>query len=212
MGKINEYDGSKEEWPQYVERLNHFFVANGITDAGKKKSVILSGIGPATYALARNLVAPEKPGDKSYDDLVALLTTHFNPTPSGTVQRFKIHSRFWKSGKTVATFVSELRSLSKFCNFGATLEEMWRDRLVCGISDDHIQRRLLAERTLTFTKALEIAQGLETAAKNVRELTKGASHEASQATVQEVHRVSPRRSWRNPACSSSSKTTIKYFW
>ena len=59
---------------------------------------------------------------------------------------------------------------------------------MCGISDVQIQWRLLAERTLTFTQALEIAQGLETAAKNMRELTKGASHEASQATVQEVHR------------------------
>ena len=40
---------------------------------------------------------------------------------------------------------------------------------MCGVSDVQIQRRLLAERTLTFTKALEIAQGLETAAKNMRE-------------------------------------------
>ena len=74
------------------------------------------------------------------------------------------------------------------------LEGMLRDRLVCGVSDIQIQWKLLAERTLTFTKALEISQGLETAAKNMRELTKGASHEASQATVQEVHRVSPCRS------------------
>ena len=95
--------------------------------------------------------------------------------------------RFRKSGETVATFVSELHSLAKFCNFGAMLEDMLSDRLVCGISDVQIQRRLLAERALTFTKALEIAQGLETAAKNMRELTKGMSHEASQATVQEVH-------------------------
>ena len=107
------------KWPQYIERLNHFFVANGITDADKKKSAFLAGVGPATYALARNLVAPEKPGDKSYDDLVALLMTHFNPTPSETVQRFKFHSRFRKSGETVATFVSELSSLEKFCNLGA---------------------------------------------------------------------------------------------
>ena len=32
---------------------------------------------------------------------------------------------------------------------------------MCGVSDVQIQRRLLVERTLTFTKALEIAQGLE---------------------------------------------------
>ena len=57
------------------------------------------------------------------------------------------------------------------------------------ISDLEIQQRLFAERTLTFTKALEIAQGLETADKNMRELTKGVSHEASQATL--MHQVSP---------------------
>ena len=76
LGKIDEYNGSKEEWHQYIEGLNNFFVANGITDADKKKSVFLAGVSPATYALSRNPVAPEKWGDKSYDDLVALLMTH----------------------------------------------------------------------------------------------------------------------------------------
>ena len=44
------------------------------------------------------------------------------------------------------------------------------DRLVCGINDDAIQRRLLSEQNLTFDKALTTAQGLEAAAKNLHEL------------------------------------------
>ena len=48
LGKIEEYDGSKEEWPQYVERMDHFFAANGIDDVSKKKSTFLAVIGPAT--------------------------------------------------------------------------------------------------------------------------------------------------------------------
>ena len=130
LGKIDEFDGSKEEWPQYSERVDHFFAANGIDDADKKKSAFLAMIGPVTYALLRNLVSPDKPGDKSYDELVSLLQEHYNPTPSETVQRSRFHSRFRKQGDTVATFVSELRSLAKFCNFGATL-----DRIVCGINE-----------------------------------------------------------------------------
>ena len=39
---------------------------------------------------------------------------------------------------------------------------------------------------LQIYNGLEIAQGLETAAKNMRELTKRACHEVFQATVQEV--------------------------
>ena len=45
----------------------------------------------------------------------------------------------------MAKFVSELRLLAEFCNYEATFDDMLRDRLVCGIHDDHIQRRLLAE-------------------------------------------------------------------
>ena len=52
---------------------------------------------------------------------------------------------------------------------GDSLENMLRDRLVVGIDNKAIQRQLLSETTLTFMKALELAQGLEAAAKNARE-------------------------------------------
>ena len=38
----------------------------------------------------------------------------------------------------MATFLSELRSIAEYCNFGDTLETMLRDRLISGINDDHI--------------------------------------------------------------------------
>ena len=42
----------------------------------------------------------------------------------------------------------ELRRLSVTCDFENNLDSSLRDRLVCGIKDDGIQRRLLAEKTL----------------------------------------------------------------
>ena len=47
---------------------------------------------------------------------------------------------------------------------------MLRDRRVCGINDSAIQRRLLAEDKLSFTKAMEISQGMEASTKNVQTL------------------------------------------
>jgi len=48
---------------------------------------------------------------------------------------------------------------------------MLRDRIVCGINNGKIQQRLLAEKTLTLAKTIELAQGMETAAKNAKELS-----------------------------------------
>ena len=84
----------------------------------------------------------------------------------------------------MAVFVAELRALAQTCNFGDTLEVMLRDRLVCGMDEDFIQRRLLAEPNLTYKKALELALGLETAAKNARELQATAA--SGQAVVHKL--------------------------
>ena len=122
-------------------------------------------------------------------ELVDVLTKHYSPPPSEIVQRFKFHSRFRQPGETVASFVSEMRLLSEFCNFGVTLDSMLRNCLVCSIQDDQIQKRLLAELKLTFPRAMELAQSLEAAAKNVRELH--SSQQAVALSPKEIHQVAP---------------------
>lgn len=48
------------------------------------------------------------------------------------------------------------------------------DRLVCGILQESIQKRLLSEADLTFKRAVEIAVAVETAARDAVELRSGA--------------------------------------
>ena len=75
-----------------------------------------------------------------------------------------------QSSENVAMFISELRQLATKCDFGNSLEEMLRDRIVIGVNDPNIQRRLLAEPNLTLKKATEIAQALETADRGAADL------------------------------------------
>ena len=139
IGQIGEFDCKREEWPQYAERLDHFLAANSITEEDKKRSILLTVIGPETYKLLRSLSHPAKPGEKTYADLVARLTAHFKPTPSETVQCYKFQMRSRAQGESVAEFVADLRSIAEFCNYGDTLDEMLRDQIVLGINNPKIQ-------------------------------------------------------------------------
>ena len=130
----------------------------------------MSVVGADTYQLIRSLIAPEKPKEKTFEQLVKLVQEHHQPTPSAIVQRYKFNSRIQSTGESVATFVAELRRLAEHCQFGQTLDDMLRDRLVCGITDGRVQRRLLAEPELTLKKALELAQAQETAEKGAQQL------------------------------------------
>ena len=173
LGEIGPFDQSVEEWPSYVERLEEYFEANGITgdgNAAKRRAVLISVVGPKSYTLLRNLVAPTKPKEKTFEELVAALTEHYSPRPSEVMQRYRFNTRSRQPGESVADYVAELRRLAEFCEFCTTLDKMLRDRLVCGVNDESIQKKLLVEKNLTFARALLLAQGTEEAAKNLREM------------------------------------------
>ena len=139
-------------------------------DAGKPRAVLFSVVGAAMYKLIKNLLAPTKPTEASFKDIVKLLTEHYQPKLSRVVPRYLFNSRIRKQGESVATCVAEFKCLSEHCEFAGTLNDMLYDRIVCGINDSHIQRRLLVELDLTYKKAYELALALETADKSAQDL------------------------------------------
>ena len=144
-GSVGEYVEGEEEWSLYLEKLEHFFLANSVSEKGQRQAIFLSTIGPKTYKLLTTLVAPRKPAELKYELLTATLEKHFCPQPPLAVWRFKFHTRQWQIGESVAAYVAELRSLARYCECKDSLEDMLRDRLVCSVNHAHIQIRLLGE-------------------------------------------------------------------
>ena len=167
IGQIQEFQPDNENFSSYIERVQLFFTANDIAE-DKKIAVLLSMVGSKNYSLLRSLVAPRTPKDLSFDELVSTLRQHFEPKPVIIAEWFHFHRRSQAVGESIADYLAELRRLTVYCEFGAFLEQALRDRLVCGIHSEGIQKRLLAEADLTLATAVKIAQGMETAENNSR--------------------------------------------
>ena len=126
-------------------------------------------------------MTPNKPNDKTFDELIEVLRKHYSPKPNIIVCRFRFNTSVRNKGESVASYVARLQQLSEHCTFGTELNDMLRDRLVCGINHVPIQKRLFAESNLTFKKAFEIAQAMESVEKNAEDLQReGACAAASQ--------------------------------
>ena len=117
-----------------------------------------------------SLVAPKKVTECSYSAIVENVKVHHSPRPFAIVQCFKFSMRQRQKGESVSDYVAALWKLTEFCKLGETLDDMLRNRLVCGINDGRILHRLLAECKLTFEKALEIAQAMEFADRDAKDL------------------------------------------
>ena len=163
IGSVKEFNDEAESWIEYMEQVEHFFIANEITDEGKKKSVLLSSCGAKTYRLFRNLLAPVKPGDSSWETLTRVMKEHHHPKPSIISERFKFNKRDRKPGESVPNYLAELRKLAEHCEFENVLDDMLRDRLVCGIQDVKMQEKLLSVEGLTLDRAFKITSSMERA-------------------------------------------------
>ncbi|XP_039629428.1 uncharacterized protein LOC120541637 [Polypterus senegalus] len=169
LGHMDDFDENVEQWTTYIERFETFALANDIGE-DKLVPVLLTVIGRTTYGLLRSLLAPEKPRDKTFDQIKAVLQQHFSPKPLVITERFRFHKRNQAEGESVSQYVAVLKKLSEHCEFGAYLEEALRDRFVCGLNNEAIQKRLLTEVALTYKKAVEIAISMEMVARESQQL------------------------------------------
>ncbi|XP_043243629.1 uncharacterized protein K02A2.6-like isoform X2 [Amphibalanus amphitrite] len=181
LGKIEEFHQGQDNWEEYAERLDQFFVANDIQDDAKKRAILLSSMGARTYGTVRSLLSPKKTNEVTYVMIVETLSKQFCPPTSVTVARYRFFSCCRVQSESVQEFVARLRQLSRDCKFESFLDQMIRDRLVCGVNSDPIQRRLLAEAELTLPQAIKIAVATETAGQNLQELA-GAGQPVVSAT------------------------------
>ena len=153
-GHLDKFDvHGKESFPNYLERLEFYFMANDIEQDNKKKSIFLSS---ETFKLInKDLCMPEKPGDKTFHRICELIKEHLNPEPNVIVERLRFYTRGRRKNESVAEYVAELRHLSTHCNFGGVLNDNPRDRIVCRVNNHDIQKKLPSVcNALTLHKAL----------------------------------------------------------
>lgn len=167
--QFNSLNPDEESIKTYLERVDLYFTANTVP-ANKQ---VLTSIGSSTYALLSNLLAPDTPKSKSLNDISTILKKYFETTRAIIAERFHFHKRQQAPAESITEYDAALRKLATHCNFGAYLEDALRDRFVCGLQCEAMQRRLLSEVDLTLKKAMELAQGMEAAASNTRSI-KGA--------------------------------------
>ena len=153
-GTLSPFDKSTESWTSYSERLDFYFEAHDIDAADKQRSILLSVCGAETFETLKNLIAPAKLKETSYNDIVAAMKKHLNPPSSKLKYRHELFTTVRKAGEPISTFVSQLQAIGQHCAYGDKTNEMIKDAFVFGINDAQIQRRFFQERMISRSRML----------------------------------------------------------
>ena len=70
----------------------------------------------------------------------------------------------------IDNYVTTLRALAETCDFGALKDNLIRDRIVCGVRDNGIRRKLLQESELTLSKCVDICRANEATTAQLKDM------------------------------------------
>lgn len=119
--------------------------------------------------MAKPLAAPTDIETITWATLQTILKEHYTPSPSPMVKQNEFYSRRQKEGETINNFVARLRELASECEF-INPEKMMKDRIILGMRDLTLQKKLLVRREATFKDVREEARIAESCDKSAADM------------------------------------------
>ena len=69
VGAPQPFNASNDEWALYIQRFEHFILANKIENNDEKCHLLLALVGTPTYKVLVSLCAPKQPGELKFKDI-----------------------------------------------------------------------------------------------------------------------------------------------
>lgn len=157
---MEPYDEKVESWTNYVERFELYCEANDVP-VQKRAVMFLTVMGSKWYNTLRDICAPEKARNQTFEKTVEMIGQYLEPKPPNiNTERFKFGNCRQGNGD-LKDFIEKLKSLAMKCEFGEELKTRLLDQFLLGLNSERIRNRLLIERILNWEKAIKIAASMD---------------------------------------------------
>ena len=161
----------KQVWSAYelVTRLNEQ------TDEYRVDALITC-ISPKALAIHNGLPFQSEDEKKNLAKILELWESYCLGKTNIIYERYRFNNRNQDAGESIDTYASNLRSLSDTCNFGALKDEIIRDRIVCGVRDSSLRKKLLQVPELTLEKCIDMCRSAEATSTQLEAMSAQTSH------------------------------------
>ena len=145
LPRIPEFNPKEADFDVYMDLVKATFAAHSITDADKKKNILLCSLGLKAFTTLANLAAPQSPSDLSFNDIVKTLQGHYVTKPTYHRSLLLFQQRKKESHESLNELYSSLKNLAKNCSFGTTFDQRLRDQLFMAVDQQAYFKFLVAE-------------------------------------------------------------------
>jgi len=149
-----------------------------VTEANKT-AFYLTMVGKEAFHLISDLMYPQKPEDCQPDEMHKILKNYLLPSNHELAEVIKFSSITRETDESFSSFVLRVQKQAAKCNFGEQLKQQMRNRIVAGLNNPEMQKRILTDQVVTFDsvkKLLEASQVVENSSMSVSKIDLERSH------------------------------------
>lgn len=164
-------------WKKFYKEFNIWMQAtcNDEKETQRKVSILLNLIGEDGREIFDTLDLDEEE-QANFNDVVAAFEAHFIPKTNIIFERHCFYMRSQQEGESFDSFLTDVKKLSKSCEFGTQEEALTRDRLIFGIIDRSLQEQLIKAGDPSLQKTIDACRTFER--------TKAQTHQIQSSTLE----------------------------
>ena len=153
-------DSLGPKWTAWIKRLEQFFASNKMTDDTQKVNSLFFLAGDRVYQIHETLseVAVDASINTEYGKAKAKLNAYFSPSRNPVFEIFNFMQAKQEANETIYQFVSRLRILSEFCEFGDSVNKWIIAKVVHSCRSEELRREYLAKPKLTYKEMVDMGQ------------------------------------------------------
>lgn len=176
-----------ENWKRFRRQMDTFMTATELSTKSSevRAAVVLNLVGQDAMDVFDSLGLTNEQ-KKDYDEVLKAFDDFCKPKKNELYERYVFNKRDQKEGESFDTYLMDLRCLVRTCGYGVNEETMLRDRIVFGIFDDKLRKKLLETQNLTYANTVEKCRADEATCSYAKDMKKAAS-------IDEIKRDSGRK-------------------
>ncbi|KAK7865355.1 hypothetical protein R5R35_006836 [Gryllus longicercus] len=187
-----------EEWKNWKQSFETYMVASGGNEKSDlvKIAILLHVLGEETMRIYDTLDITEDE-KKVYATVMTKINNYFVPQVNTSVETYKFNCRVQGQSETFDSFVTDLKRMSALCDFGNARDRLIKDKIVQGVCDQNLKRKLLAEANLTLASAVKMGRAAEQTQQQLETMERQSlSVETIQKNNEQYARKSTGSSWQ----------------
>ena len=164
-----------DAWRRWRQLFELFLEASGQSSESipesKKVAILLRCAGEAAVEVYNTFTFSDPTDSKNLDSVCEKFEEYCNPRTNVVYERHRFWETRQQEGQPFDQYVTELRMKARSCSFVET-ENMFQDHIVFAMSDLRLKERLIHEKELDLTKAVDICRAAETSHAQLKTMTK----------------------------------------